>query len=162
MLEYLVDRAMAETVESQVETPKRTLRPLYRELASLVQARLTCADRMNGHTEGDGDAAEEWFNKHEDKIEALVKQHLPSGSGFDCGTKIDFDESTGEKLVFTTEYHHMHESGMYDGWTEHRVIVTPSLQFGYEMKVTGRNRNDIKDYIHEQFSYALGEEVEIG
>jgi hypothetical protein len=49
----------------------------------------------------------------------------------------------------------MTEGGMYDGWTEHTVVVTPSLAFGINIRITGRNRNDIKDYLHDVFHEAL-------
>lgn len=101
----------------------------------------------------------EWQAKHKEAIEDLCSD-LPSGSGFDSGSHIDLDQSTGEKLVFHTSFHHMNDGGYYDGWTEHEVILTPSLEMGYRLKVTGTNRNDIKDYIHEQFAYALDNNVE--
>lgn len=122
---------------------------LYRELASLVRARLNCEETGN----------REWFQKHEERIEELVKNYMPSGSGFDCGTKIDLDKSTPEKLVFYTDFHHMNEVGYYDGWTEHRITVRPSLAFGFTLTISGNNRNEIKDYIHQAFDCALDEEV---
>jgi hypothetical protein len=81
-------------------------RYLYSELASLIQARKNCIASRN----------EEWEAKHEATILSLVKDNLPSGSGFDSGTKIDLDASHGERLVFFTDFHHMDESGFYDGW----------------------------------------------
>lgn len=120
---------------------------LYQELASRIQARLNCAESGNV----------EWFEKHETRIRHLVTHFMPSGSGFDCGTKIDLDESTPEKLVFYTDYHHMNEAGYYDGWTEHRITVRPSLQHGFTLTISGKNRNEIKDYIHQVFDYALNE-----
>ena len=122
---------------------------LYQELASRIQARLNCAESGNV----------EWFEKHEARIEELVKNYMPSGSGFDCGTKIDLDKSTPEKLVFYTDFHHMNEVGYYDGWTEHRITVRPSLAFGFTLTISGKNRNEIKDYIHQAFDCALNEEV---
>ena len=122
---------------------------LYQELASRIQARLNCAESGNV----------EWFEKHEARIEELVKNYMPSGSGFDCGTKIDLDKSTPEKLVFYTDFHHMNEAGYYDGWTEHRITVRPSLQHYFTLTISGRNRNEIKDYIHQAFDCALDEEV---
>lgn len=105
----------------------------------------------------------EWQAKHKEAIDELCSD-LPSGSGFDhgshIGSHIDLDQSTGEKLVFYTSYHHMNDAGMYDGWTEHEVILTPSLEMGYRLKVTGVNRNKIKDHIHEQFAYALDNDIE--
>ena len=126
-----------------------TTSPLYRELASLVQARLNCIDSGNP----------DWHSKHEHAIRTLVADHLPTGSGIDSGTTIDLDTSTGEKLVFDFSYHHMHDSGMYDGWTEHRAIVTPSLLSGFDIRITGRDRNQIKDYLHDVFCNALTEMV---
>ncbi len=121
---------------------------LYRELASLVRARLNCEETGN----------REWFQKHEARIEELVKNYMPSGSGFDCGTKIDLDKSTPEKLVFYTDFHHMNE-GYYDGWTEHCITVRPSLLCNFTLTISGKNRNEIKDYIHQAFDCALDEEV---
>lgn len=123
--------------------------PLYRRLASLLQAARNCDAAKNA----------EWAARHRNTIRDLVKQHMPEGSGFDSGTELDEDASTPEKLVFTTSFHHMNDGGMYDGWTEHKVTVTPSLAFGYELRVSGRDRNGIKDYIAETFGHALDTEV---
>lgn len=123
-------------------------RKLYQELASLVVARLNCIKANNT----------EWHDKHEESIELLVKEHMPSGSGFNSGTSINLEECTPTRLVFETGFHHMNDGGMYDGWTEHKVIITPSFD-NFDMRVTGRNRNDIKNYIAETFSYALTQGV---
>ncbi len=120
-------------------------KPLFVELAQLVGAYQRCIK--------DSSKAE-WQAKHRERIESLVKDRMPSGSGFDCGTKLDFDKSSEEKLVFHTSYHHMTE-GVYDGWTEHTVTVKPSLAFGISLTIGGRNRNDIKDHIGELFDYSL-------
>lgn len=95
-----------------------------------------------------------------DKIEDIVERYFPHGSGFDSGTKFDFDVSHPNRLVFQADFHHMDEHGVYDGWTEHRVIVTPDLQFDFEARVTGNNRNDIKSMIEEYFCDALSTEIE--
>lgn len=123
---------------------------LYQRLASLVAARLNCMASGN----------DEWLNKHETKINVLTKGHMPSGSGFDLGTQIDLDKSYGNKLVFSTSFHHMNEHGYYDGWTSHQISIIPDLQFGFQLTVAGRNRNNIKDYIAEVVGNVLNEEVE--
>jgi hypothetical protein len=125
-------------------------RYLYSELASLVIARSNCAAKNN----------QEWFHNHTEKIEQLVKEFMPSGSGFDCGTTLDLDASRGEKLVFTTSFHHMDEYGGYDGWTEHTITVTPSLAFKFHLRISGRDRNQIKDYMHDTFYESLMTDVE--
>lgn len=123
-------------------------RYLYSELASALDARKRCAESGN----------DEWFNKWTERIKALVDE-MPSGSGFDSGTQLDEDASHADKLVFNTAYHHMNDGGCYDGWTEHTVTVTPSFQFGFHLRVTGRDRNDIKSYIVDCFSEALARKV---
>ena len=130
-------------------------RKLYQILAGSVQARLNCLEHEERTNE-----KHDWTDKHTDTIKTLVKNFMPSGSGIDCGTKIDLDQSTGEKLVFHFSYHHMNENGMYDGWTEHKLTVTPSLQFKINLSISGRNRNEIKDYLHETYSCALDEVLE--
>ena len=120
----------------------------YQVIATAVQARINCKER--NYTE--------WYDKWTETIERETG-NLPSGSGIDSGVKFDFDASTPEKLVFLFGFHHMNENGMYDGWTEHSLIVTPSLQFGFHIRITGKDRNDVKDYLYETFQYALAEEV---
>ena len=44
----------------------------------------------------------------------------------------------------------MNEYGAYVGWTEHDVIVTPAFD-GFNLRVTGRDRNQIKEYIGDVF-----------
>ena len=102
--------------------------------------------------------AHEWTSKHEERILDLVRDRLPSGSGFDSGTQIDFKACRADRLVFSTAFHHMNDVGFYDGWTEHKVIIRPTFD-GIDICVTGRNRNDIKDYIADCFYTALTEEV---
>jgi hypothetical protein len=124
---------------------------LYQRLATLVQARETCAKNDN----------KEWHERHTIAAEALVRAHMPRGSGFDNGTHLDLGESTTDKLVFRTAFHHMDANGFYDGWTEHKVIVRPSLQFDFYIRITGLNRDGVwKDYAHESFDLALRQEVQ--
>lgn len=102
----------------------------------------------------------EWKNRHEEVIEKLCYEYLPHGSGFDSGTTFDFDNSREDRLVFNTAYHHMDEGGYYDGWTNHQVIVTPSLAFGFSLRITGKDKNDIKEYMHQVFSAVLDEKID--
>ena len=125
-------------------------RYLYAELSAAVQARKNCAK-----PKPDGNL--EWFDNWTETINKLVEL-LPSGSGFDNGTKIDLDASHAEKLVLETSFHHMDDMGGYDGWTEHTVTVTPGFR-GINLRISGPNRNDIKEYMHETFDYALTSDV---
>jgi hypothetical protein len=125
-------------------------RKLFSGIALAVDARLTCKARGNT----------EWFEKHTTTIGDLVAEFLPSGSGWDCGTRIDLNSSTGERLVFFGSFHHMDENGSYDGWTEHTITVKGSLMHGLIIQVSGRNRNDIKEYLHEMFGLALQQDID--
>lgn len=100
-----------------------------------------------------------WIEKSAKQLKDIVKNYMPSGSGFDCGTKIDLGLSNRSMLVFHTEFHHMNEVGMYDGWTEHTIRVRADLLSDFTMTISGKNRNDIKDYIYEMFDCALREEI---
>lgn len=93
-----------------------------------------------------------WEQRHEETLREII-ENLPSGAGIDCGTKLDC-RSTSKRLVFVADYHHMNDNGMYDGWTTHKIIVTPSFQ-GIYIKITGRDRNGIKDYLFDVYHEAL-------
>ena len=118
---------------------------LYQSLASAIDARTRCENTGNS----------EWFARWTDLIERIERTRLPSGSGFDNGTTVDLDKSSGERLVLNTSFHHMNEDGYYDGWTDHTITVKGSLVFGFDIRVSGRNRNDIKGYISEVFQNCL-------
>ena len=82
----------------------------------------------------------------------------PSGAGWNEGTKLG--EWNGRTIVFFGSFHHMDEYGGYDGWTEHIIKVKPSLAYGFDLTISGKNRNEIKDYLAEMFSTWLDEEVD--
>lgn len=120
---------------------------LYQLLAQTVDAYRRCIETDNN----------EWKLKHHAMLGEL-SQYLPSGSGFDNGSCCT-DDSRPDKLVLWTSFHHMDEYGSYDGWTEHTVTVKPSLVHRFELSISGRNRNDIKEYIHQAFYEALNQEM---
>ena len=62
----------------------------------------------------------------ESELSALLDM-LPSGSGIDCGTKLDEDKATPQRLVFIVEYHHMNDVGMYCGWNTYAVTCVPTF-----------------------------------
>ena len=125
------------------------VRYLYSEIANTIGAYKRCIE--SGNTE--------WKHRHEDYLKWIEKNLLPSGSGIDSGTSIELDASHQEKIVLHTIYYHMNDGGMYDGWTEHKVIVTPSFLGGMHLRITGRNRNDIKEYLGDEFHIALCADV---
>ena len=118
------------------------------ELACRIEAISNC--RKAGNIE--------WEKKHAEVIRKLALDYLPSGSGFDSGTTVSVEACTPDRLVLSASYHHMDDGGSYDGWTEHEIIVTASLAHAFNIRVTGRDRNGIKDYIAEIFHSALSDE----
>jgi hypothetical protein len=129
---------------------ERTKRPLYREIASLLQAIENC--RVTNNTS--------WLDKHEDRLSKLCKEYLPSGSGIDCGTTLERELCKPDKLVFSFSYHHMNDCGMYDGWTDYKLVVRPCFD-GIDLKISGKDRNMIKEYLYDTYNCALNELVTI-
>lgn len=93
-------------------------------------------------------------SKWDETLNTIQENLLPSGSGIDNGTTIDLDKSGNGKIVLTCDFHHMTDAGYYDGWTSHQVIVTPTFD-GFDLRITGRNINEIKDYLAEVFHSCL-------
>lgn len=123
---------------------------VYERYAQILDALNRCIEQ------GKEDVVQHW----RDELDKM-NQAIPSGSGLDAQPRLDISRSTPERLVFShCDYHHMNSNGFYDGWSEHEVIVTPSLLFGINVRVTGRDRNDIKDYIESVFTDFLMEEVD--
>lgn len=104
-------------------------------------------------------ASEKWMGECSTRIYKLNKE-LPHGSGIDAGCEIDESRSTKNKIVISFGFHHMDENGMYDGWTNHDLIIRPDFD-GFKIKITGRDRNCVKDYLYELFFRELQKEIEL-
>jgi len=89
-----------------------------------------------------------------------VKNYLPSGSGVDGGCAIDYDAQRPSRIKIDCGFHHMDEHGYYDGWTQHTIIVEPNFTQWADIRVTGVNRDDIKEYLGDLFHHALHEHIE--
>ena len=100
-----------------------------------------------------------WLANCRESLTDIMREHAPSGSGIDSGTQFIESESTDEKLVFQTAFHHMDDNGFYCGWSHHKVIARPSFVFGYSLRITGPNTRDIKDYLMDVFTHFLETEV---
>jgi hypothetical protein len=96
-------------------------------------------------------------------LEVIEENLLPSGSGFDSGSKVSLSESKKERIVIKSAYHHMNENGYYDGWSHFRVVVTPSLMNGYNIRLQSIGRWPrkyimTKEYILDTFVEVLDRE----
>ena len=119
----------------------------YQAIASTLEACRNCVARDN----------QEWIDWHEDCLSPLADK-LPNGAGIDCGTAIDWKESNDKRFVLQSSFHHMDNSG-YTYWTEHTIRVYPDWE-GIRLTITGRDVNDIKDYLYELYQDVLTQELE--
>lgn len=126
--------------------------PLYRILATLVEQHARCtSEHANESQRAHAPAVRS-------RIAGLVGNHMPSGGGVDCGTVLDLDASRPNRLVFCVQFHHMNIFGVYAGWTSHDVVLTPDLASGFNLRITGPNRNDVKDDLADLFHHCLSAE----
>lgn len=102
------------------------------------------------HRENDSENSEALFLKFESEAEEIVKNEFPSGSGVDSGTKIDWECTTKNQIVLNADFHHMDDNGYYDDWTEHNVVIKPDWT-GINLKVTGKDKRQIKEYLADLF-----------
>ena len=117
---------------------------VYQAIAQALRAAENCRESGNA----------EWLDRWEQRLALIERDILPSGSGFDSGCTINSD-SNSKRLRIHTAFHHMNDGGFYDGWTHHDVIVTPDLAHEFDMRITGRNRSGIKEYIADCMAQAL-------
>lgn len=125
---------------------------VIREIAARLAAIINCDKSGNSGARAN----------HMLVLRYIERELLPSGSGIDSGTQIDFDKSKPESVRLNTSFHHMDDGGTYDGWTEHTVTIRPSFVYGLDITISGRNRNDIKDYLAQTFDGALSAEIDPG
>ncbi len=97
-----------------------------------------------------------WQDRHEEALLEIKENHLPRGSGVDRDVEIRGNKN---KITLHSSFHKMDENGFYDRWIDFRVIVTPDLQFGFNLNIIrnfGKDQ-DLKDYLHELFEHSLSE-----
>lgn len=120
-------------------------------LAHWIAETADWAERADWAELADNNLDSQWGPIARARLDQLVDM-LPSGSGIDSGTKLESASAT--KIVLTAGFHHMNENGYYDGWTEHKITVRPVFG-GLDITISGRNRNDIKEYLHQVYHDAL-------
>lgn len=98
----------------------------------------------------------EWDIRWTAYIERIRREHLPSGGGFDAGTRVIGLAADGHGVKLETDFHHMDDNGSYDGWTHHTIVVRPTfVPSSVHLTITGPDRNSIKDYISDMYSDTL-------
>jgi len=98
---------------------------VYQKIISLLSAMENCKNNNNN----------EWLDKHEECLFEIEKNLLPSGSGFDSGTKVVVVSDQKEEIRLESAFHSMDENGFYCGWTHFEVVVKPSLAFEITLKL---------------------------
>ena len=147
-------RLLCKPTKGENMKPKNE-KPLFVHIADAVTARANCIAR---EARGESPTPSPWSDIWSERLEQAARDLLPSGSGFDAGTKIDLDASRADRVTLKTAFHHMDAHGGYDGWTTHKIHLTPVFG-GYAMRVTGKDRNGIKDYIADAVGEALDARV---
>lgn len=101
---------------------------------------------------------QEWAENHTENLDDICKKYLPIGSGLDCGVQLLIEESNIDRVVFSFGFHHL-DDGYYNGWTSHKLIVTPSFN-GFDMRITGKDKNEVKEYLYDLFHAVLSAEAQ--
>lgn len=118
------------------------------KLASLASTVVSACEALRNC---EGTPNHPWTSRWASLLDAIEANLLPSGSGFDNGTKIDREATNPKRISLRVEYHHMTGTGFYDGWTSHSVTISPTF-CGCEVRVSGSDRNGIREYIGEIFN----------
>jgi hypothetical protein len=101
---------------------------------------------------------EEIETEEYDKILDIMKNHMPVKLQFGK-TFFDFERSTPEKLVFHMNYHHVDNHAVFNGWTMHTIIITPSLTSEIDIKVAGKDRDQCNGHIMDVFANCLTDDI---
>lgn len=126
---------------------------IAQELAIKIMARSNCIKNDN----------QNWIDRHEKAIDNLINR-LPSGSGIDFGTTVNYSKTNTDKVVLISAYHVMDDNGFYAGIVDYRIIITPSLQFGFNVNIIGNFSSNgdaygVKEYLLDIYDFALREEI---
>lgn len=85
------------------------------------------------------------------RLAHVVDNYLPSCNMRNINKTFLHYSSSPKRLIFHTSYQHDDRT-----WTDHKVVVTPSLMYDApDIKITGKNKNQINDYLHEVFAQGL-------
>jgi len=122
---------------------------LYQQIPSTINARQNCESSGNS----------DWYDKHGCLLDHMERNYLPSGSGIDSGCTLIKDRC--DVIVIESSYHVMNDGGYYTHWIDFKVTVRPSLQFNFELTITGAfgKDQDIKDYLYDLFNEVMNQEV---
>jgi hypothetical protein len=92
---------------------------------------------------------------------SLLQELLPNGNGIrgQEGLAVILLESTEKRIVIETTYWHPNDSYETSRCTAHQVVITPSFEGEINIRITGKNENNVKKYLHDIFREALMNEI---
>jgi hypothetical protein len=102
--------------------------------------------------------ADHWtrtIETHKASIAAIVREHCPNSSNVDQLTALDMERSRPDYLRFVYPVHMMDPNGYWAGWRDYVVSVRPSLAFGINLSVQGRDYNGNKEAIRQAWDSAM-------
>jgi len=106
-------------------------------------------------------ATGEWQDRAYDQLKQRI-DCLPHGSGIDSTYDIDeiIGDSKPNRIVIKFGFHCMNDGGYYDGWRHYKLIITPDLINGANIRIVGPDykNTQLKSYLYECFETALAEE----
>ena len=85
-----------------------------------------------------------------------LQKLLPIGNGIEAKSVI-LIKSTEKRIVIDTAYWHE----LRQEWTDHQIVITPSFEGEINIRVTGKNVDNIKSYLHDVFYEALMKDYEV-
>jgi len=97
---------------------------------------------------------EEMAGNWQEQLAGLIDD-LPHGSGIDGDWSHEFKNG---KIILNNSFHVMDDAGFYDGWIDFAAVISPSLQFGADVSISGNfgKHQDLKGYLAE----IIGEAIE--
>ena len=91
--------------------------------------------------------------------EDKILQLLPNGSGFNCAWRSR--ELKNGKLVFSSSFQCMNDTGYYDGYADFSVTLAPSRPLDFVLAFHGRasqyksKRYQLREFIEDEIHWAL-------
>ena len=119
---------------------------------------IACAVNSMARCNSNGNA---YADKWESLLAHIEKDILPRGSGFDCGCRIERSPRNPAYVQIAFSFHHMDESGRYDGWTEHTATFKPDFETGFSLHLSGKDHNSAKEYFSDILSELLSRDFRV-
>ena len=86
---------------------------------------------------------------------ALLQELLPYGNGIETGCVISL-KSTHKRIVIDIAYGHPNYT---DDITTYQVVITPSFEEGINVRITGKNKDKLIEWLQKQYLQAIFREA---